>query len=73
MKYQTQKRNLSTEQYTRFSEWLDDLENARLGSNELEFHQDMIERRNKYGESMWVSEAQYSWLQKIHERIFPTY
>jgi hypothetical protein len=50
---------------------LEDIRNfyEELNSKEKEFITGLDERLTKYGQSTYISDKQYSWLQGIHERV----
>jgi len=62
---------LDEKQYAHMSRILDELEPEvnKLDQVPKGFVQDMLDKRGQYGERMFVSPKQLSWLERLHEEF----
>lgn len=61
--------HLDKEAFAALDVKLDELTNQNLKGQEEEFVTEMYERRQKYGDQMYISEKQLAWLERIHDRV----
>lgn len=67
---------LSETEYKKLSSLLEDLGKPEvlgaLNDKSAEFVRDQVKRHNRYGEEMFVSDKQMSWLTSLHEEFVGT-
>lgn len=67
-------RNLNDKEYAELVDMLRDLEGhiPSMRGNSGSFVRDQVDRHNKYGQSILISDRQMSWLRNLHDEFVGT-